>query len=55
MFHPLDATAMILGWNLGTALLFMGIAALFSRRLAGRSGMGFPKSWLRMSRIEFYS
>jgi len=37
MFHPLDATAMILGWNLGTALLFLGVAGLISRRLARRS------------------
>jgi len=36
MFHPLDATAMILGWNLGTALSFLGVAALISRRLATR-------------------
>ncbi|MEI9924247.1 MAG: NrsF family protein [Bradyrhizobium sp.] len=33
MFHPLDATVMILGWNLGTAVLFTGLAALFSRRV----------------------
>jgi hypothetical protein len=32
MFHPLDATAMILGWNLGTAILFIIGAAIFSRR-----------------------
>ncbi|MGO4285850.1 NrsF family protein [Bosea sp. TAB14] len=34
MFHPLDATAMILGWNLGTAVLFLAGAALFSRRMS---------------------
>ena len=33
MFHPLDATAMILGWNLGTAVLFLAGAAVFSRKL----------------------
>ena len=33
MFHPLDATAMILGWNLGTAVLFLIGAAIFSRRV----------------------
>lgn len=33
MFHPLDATAMILGWNLGTAVLFLAGAAVFSRRI----------------------
>jgi len=34
MFHPLDATAMILGWNLGTAVLFLVGAAIFSRRVS---------------------
>ncbi|MFG1345484.1 DUF1109 domain-containing protein [Xanthobacter autotrophicus DSM 431] len=34
MFHPLDATAMILGWNLGTAVLFLGGAAIFSRKMS---------------------
>lgn len=33
MFHPLDATAMTLGWNLGTAVLFLAGAAVFSRRI----------------------
>ncbi len=35
MFHPLDATVMVLGWNLGTAALFTGLAALFGRRFQG--------------------
>lgn len=34
MFHPLDATAMILGWNLGTAVLFLAGAAIFSRKVS---------------------
>ena len=34
MFHPLDATAMILGWNLGTAVLFLAGAAIFSQRVS---------------------
>ncbi len=34
MFHPLDATAMVLGWNLGTAVLFLAGAAVFSRRMS---------------------
>jgi hypothetical protein len=34
MFHPLDATAMILGWNLGTAVLFLAGAAVFSRKVS---------------------
>lgn len=37
MFHPLDATAMVLGWNLGTALLFLACAAVFSRRASRQS------------------
>lgn len=32
MFHPLDATVMILVWNLGTVGLAAGIAALIGRR-----------------------
>lgn len=37
MFHELDATVMILGWNLGTAVLFAGLAALFGRRISKKS------------------
>lgn len=33
MFHVLDATALILMWNLGTALLFVGLGSLFGRRI----------------------
>ncbi|WP_293977099.1 DUF1109 domain-containing protein [Sphingomonas sp.] len=39
MFHPLDATAMILGWNLGTAVILLGGAAIFSRKIS-RVGTG---------------
>ena len=39
MFHPLDATAMILGWNLGTAVLFLAGAALLSRNMS-KAGAG---------------
>jgi hypothetical protein len=35
LFHPLDATVMVLGWNLGTAILFTAIAALFGRKFSG--------------------
>jgi hypothetical protein len=35
LFHPLDATVMVLGWNLGTAVLFIGVAALFGRKFSG--------------------
>ncbi|MEO7244091.1 MAG: DUF1109 domain-containing protein [Rubrivivax sp.] len=31
VFHVLDATALILMWNLGTALLFVGLGGLFGR------------------------
>jgi len=34
MFHPLDATAMVLGWNLGTAVLFLAGGAIFSRNVS---------------------
>lgn len=33
MFHVLDASALILMWNLGTALLFVGLGGLFGRRI----------------------
>ena len=33
IFHVLDATALILMWNLGTALLFVGLGGLFGRRI----------------------
>jgi hypothetical protein len=35
LFHDHDATAMILVWNLGTAVLITGIAGLFGRRIFG--------------------
>lgn len=34
MFHPMDASLMILGWNIGTALIFAGVAVLFGRRVS---------------------
>jgi hypothetical protein len=34
MFHPLDATVMILGWNLGTMALILGISALLRKRMS---------------------
>jgi hypothetical protein len=33
LFHPLDATAMILIWNLGTAALLMALGGLFGRKI----------------------
>ena len=35
LFHDLDATAMILVWNLGTAVLITGASSLFGRRIFG--------------------
>ena len=35
LFHNHDATAMILAWNLGTALLITGITSVFGRRIFG--------------------
>ncbi|SCU85579.1 conserved membrane hypothetical protein [Cupriavidus necator] len=35
LFHPLDASAMILVWNLGVALVFVGAGRLFGRRMFG--------------------
>jgi hypothetical protein len=42
MFHPLDATVMVLGWNLGTAVLFVVIAAIIGRNAARRGGQTLP-------------
>lgn len=33
LFHTVDATVMILMWNLGTAVLFVGLAGVFSRTM----------------------
>jgi PAS domain S-box-containing protein len=33
LFHPLDATVMILMWNLGTAVIFVALGSIFSRRM----------------------
>lgn len=33
LFHDLDATAMVLIWNLGTAALILALGAIFGRRL----------------------
>jgi hypothetical protein len=35
LFHDHDTTAMILVWNVGTAVLITGIAGLFGRRIFG--------------------
>ena len=36
LFHDLDATVMILFWNLGTAAIMVGLGNLFGRRLFPR-------------------
>lgn len=33
LFHALDATVMILMWNVGTAALFVGLGGLFGRKM----------------------
>lgn len=33
LFHALDATVMILIWNLGTAIIFVGLGSLFGRKM----------------------
>jgi hypothetical protein len=35
LFHDLDATVMILVWNVGTAALIAGVGSLFGRRMLG--------------------
>ncbi|MCY1267765.1 Negative regulator of sigma F [compost metagenome] len=37
LIHPLDASAMVLLWNLGVALLFVGAGSLFGRPIASVS------------------
>ncbi len=34
LFHPMDATLMILMWNMGTALLIVGLGGLLGRRVS---------------------
>ncbi len=33
LFHNVDATVMILMWNVGTAVAFVGFGGLFGRRM----------------------
>jgi hypothetical protein len=33
LFHTIDATLMILMWNVGTAVLFVGLGGVFGRRM----------------------
>lgn len=33
LFHVIDATAMILMWNVGMAALFIGLGSIFGRRM----------------------
>ncbi|MEZ0604305.1 NrsF family protein [Paraburkholderia sp. IW21] len=35
LFHPLDATVMILMWNVGVAALLLALSGLYGRRLSG--------------------
>lgn len=36
VFHPLDATIMILAWTIGIAALFVGLGGAFGRRMLAR-------------------
>ena len=38
MFHPLDATIMVLGWNLGISVLFVAVAVVFGRWVSRHHG-----------------
>jgi hypothetical protein len=38
MFHPLDATVMVLGWNLGISVLFVAMAVGFGRWVSRHHG-----------------
>jgi hypothetical protein len=42
LFHQLDATVMILMWNLGTAALITGAGSLFGGRLFHWTGARLP-------------
>jgi hypothetical protein len=33
LFHPVDATLMIIMFSLGTAMMFVGVGGLFGRRM----------------------
>ena len=33
LFHVMDATAMILTWNIGTAVLLVGLGGVFGRKM----------------------
>jgi hypothetical protein len=33
LFHVIDATVMVLMWNFGTAVLFVGLAGVFGRTM----------------------
>jgi hypothetical protein len=39
LFHPIDATIMILMWNFGVAVLFLTVSGLGGRRLFGSVGL----------------
>lgn len=47
LFHNLDATIMILVWNLGTALLIAGLASLFGRPMLAWFAAGLMPAAIR--------
>jgi hypothetical protein len=40
LFHELDATIMILVWNLGVAVMFVGLGGVLSGKLVARNAAG---------------
>lgn len=42
LFHVIDASVMILMWNLGTAILFVGLSGVFGRRMFRWVAPGTP-------------
>lgn len=51
MFHPLDASIMVLGWNLGSAALLVMAATLYGRSISQRNIISvafsrYGKRWL---------
>ena len=49
LFHDLDATIMILVWNLGVAVLIAGLASLFGRSMLAWTAARFTSTALRTS------
>ena len=48
LFHDLDATVMVLVWNLGVAAIIAGLASLFGRSMLARIAARFMPTALRV-------